>query len=147
MDKKYGIFFEITHIQSLLNGVFDSFAEGKGEFSSLGGFSPDVDICESSSELIVTFEVSGVDVNALKLTLLRDRIILEGNKSRSKKNSSDYICMERAFGKFRRMLPLTSAVNTHNAEARLHNGLLVVRIPKLTDRRGKAIIINIEEKK
>ena len=145
MDKKYGVFFEITHIQSLLNRIFDSFVEDRSEFSSLGGFSPDVDICESPTELTITFEVSSLDAENMSLTVSRDKITLKGTKERKKNLSSGYVCMERTFGNFKRTIPLTAAVNTHEAVAKLQNGLLVVRMPKLNERRGKAVTINIEE--
>ncbi len=145
MDRKYGVFFEITHIQSLLNRIFESFVEDRSEFSSLGGFSPDIDICESETELIITFEVAGVDIQSLNLTVSRNKITLSGNKERKRKGLTSYVCMERTFGGFKRSVPLTAPVNTHEADAKLHNGLLIVKMPKLKERRGHIVAIDIEE--
>ncbi len=52
------------------------------------------------------------------------------------------------FGKFRRVIPLAAAINTHKAEARLKGGVLSVRFPKVSNKRGEEVNIpvqNVEE--
>ena len=55
---------------------------------------------------------------------------------------------DRLFGKFRRVIPLAAAINTHKAEARLQGGVLSVRFPKVPNKRGEEVNIpvqNVEE--
>ena len=51
---------------------------------------------------------------------------------------------ERAFGKFRRVINLGVPVNTHRAEAVLAEGFLTIRFPKVPNRRGEEVRIEVK---
>jgi HSP20 family protein len=52
--------------------------------------------------------------------------------------------MERNFGGFRRVVELPSAVDTNNIQASFKHGILVITLPKIEDRRGQCIKVEIE---
>lgn len=147
MERNYGVFFEITQIQSMLNRIFDSLLEEQAEYNAVSGFAPDVDILETAGELIVSFELPGVDSDELEMIVSDGKVFLEGSKKKKDRSRMRFICMEREFGKFRRIVPLIGAVNPHKARAVLANGILSVRFPRVVDRRGKSIKIDIQEEK
>ena len=51
---------------------------------------------------------------------------------------------ERGFGPFRRVIQLGVPVNTRLAKATLNNGLLRICFPKVPNRRGEAVPIEVE---
>jgi HSP20 family molecular chaperone IbpA len=52
--------------------------------------------------------------------------------------------MERPQGRFTRAIDLDLAVDLAGAEAKLRDGLLVIAIPRLKDRRGRETVIPVE---
>jgi HSP20 family protein len=66
-------------------------------------------------------------------------------KRRAPRGAISHLCSERGFGAFARTVPLRWSVKTRGATAKLENGLLTVRLPKLADRRGAEFRIPIKE--
>jgi HSP20 family molecular chaperone IbpA len=57
---------------------------------------------------------------------------------------ASFLCVERTFGKFRRSFELTGCLNMGMVRAVLKNGILVLCIPKCSERRGKRKRIKVE---
>jgi len=53
--------------------------------------------------------------------------------------------MERGFGKFKRVVHISSPVNTHKAMTTLSEGVLKVTFPRVPNRRGEEVPIKIAE--
>jgi HSP20 family molecular chaperone IbpA len=56
-----------------------------------------------------------------------------------------HLCSERSFGKFCRIVPLRWTVSIQDSEASVDNGMLVVRMPKIEDRRGVEFKIPVKD--
>ena len=50
---------------------------------------------------------------------------------------TSFLCLERIFGKFQRAFEVRGSVNLGEVSARMANGILVITIPKIADRRGR----------
>ncbi len=50
---------------------------------------------------------------------------------------TSFLCLERIFGKFQRAFEVRGSVNLGEVSARMANGILVITIPKLAERRGR----------
>jgi HSP20 family molecular chaperone IbpA len=55
------------------------------------------------------------------------------------------MCSERSYGKFNRVVPLRWTINVRAAEATLENGILLIKLPKLDDRRGGEFMVRVNE--
>jgi HSP20 family molecular chaperone IbpA len=51
--------------------------------------------------------------------------------------------MEREFGFFKRVIELPASVNTSGIEASLVDGLLVIRLPKIEEKRRGSVTIPV----
>jgi HSP20 family protein len=112
----------------------------------LGAWSPPVDLCETAEAVIVRVEVPGVEASEVELTLTNGALRIAGRKKRrALRGVISHLCSERAYGAFSRTVPLRWPLRTRGASARLENGLLLVRLPKLADRRGAEFKIPIKE--
>jgi HSP20 family protein len=81
----------------------------------------------------------------LELSVHGGNVILRGEKRRAEGDDSGrFHSVERAFGRFRRVINLGAPVNTHKAEAVLHDGLLQIRFPKVPNRRGQEVPIEVK---
>ncbi len=106
---------------------------------------PPVDVYEKGASIIFEFEVPDVNKDNLELLISNDLIVVEGSKTESTREGiKNYICMERSYGKFQRVLKIPSIVDPDNAKAEYKDGILFVTFPRITERRNKSKKINIK---
>jgi HSP20 family protein len=147
-----GPFAEISRIQSEINRLFDNLLELRSsgaEVESGGAWLPSADVYETDNALVVKFEVPGVAMKDVSMTVEGNRLILRGEKRRAggtTSNQGRYHCLERGYGKFKRVVHIASPVNTREATAYLHEGVLEVTFPKVPNRRGGEVTIRVREK-
>lgn len=104
-----------------------------------------VDVFETSEEIVIEVELPGLRREDLELSVLRDILIIEGRKPRPQPPAdSRYLCMERSYGAFRRVVELPGAGDMQNLKARFHAGVLTVRLPRIRERRGQKRKVAIE---
>jgi HSP20 family molecular chaperone IbpA len=56
-----------------------------------------------------------------------------------------HLCSERSYGRFSRIVPLRWTVSVREATAQLANGILLIRLPKIEDRRGTEFKLTVKE--
>jgi len=146
-----GPFAEISRIQSEINRLFDNLLElrqSKGEGGG-GEWLPSADVYETDKELVVKFEIPGVAGKDVTMSVEGNRLIVRGEKHRPEngaKNGGRYHCMERGYGRFKRVVHISSPVNTREAQAYLVDGVLEVTFPKVPNRRGGELSIKVVER-
>ncbi len=92
---------------------------------------PAVDIFENENEVIVEIEVPGISRKNLKIWHCGNHIEVRGVKKEVlKEGQKKYLRLERAFGAFRRIVFLPSAVSSEKTAAYLENGILTVVLKK-----------------
>ncbi|REJ79140.1 MAG: Hsp20/alpha crystallin family protein [Acidobacteria bacterium] len=108
-------------------------------------FAPPVDICENKNTVSVWFELPGVRRESIELTVSAKEIVLEGDKAHSPvtERATSHFCCERRYGRFHRRIILRWAVNINEVSAELRDGVLHLRLPKLIDRRGKSVKVDV----
>lgn len=146
MTKTFGPLLEVARIQSEINRLFDNLLD-LGADDRVGGSSwiPNADILENRESLVVKVELPGVDLDGLQLSVHSGNITIEGHKGRATvPEHSRFQVAERAFGPFRRVIHLGVPVNTRQAKAVLNNGLLRICFPKVPNRRGEAVVIEVK---
>jgi len=142
-----GPFVEISRIQNEINRLFDNLLELRNSGGEAGGdWLPNADVYETEAELVVKFEIPGVALKDVQLAINGNNLIVRGEKKRTEQpKGAKYHSMERGFGKFRRIVHITSPVNTHQAATELVDGVLKVSFPKVPNRRGEEMPIKIDE--
>ena len=143
----FGPFLEITRIQSEINKLFVHLVDLKNsEKGELGAWTPNVDVVETQGEWIVQFELPGVSPDRVHLSVSGNQLMVSGEKDRPRpENAIRFHCVERGYGKFHRAIPIGATVNLRQAQVRFHNGLLKVRFPKVQNRRGDEVEIQVPE--
>jgi HSP20 family protein len=144
MTKGLGSMLEVARIQSEINRLFDNLLDLDAGAKESGSWIPIADIVENDEALIVTVELPGVAPADLQVSTTGGDVILTGEKSRPPVFGSvrSHVA-ERAYGRFRRIIQLGVAVNTHKAEAHLSDGTLRIRFPKVSNRRGEEVGIGV----
>ena len=110
-----------------------------------GSWSPPVDLCESEESVLVKVELAGVSAEQINITLTGTHLTISGEKVRRapRKRGISHLCSECSYGNFNRTLPLRWTISVHDASAELRHGVLVIRLPKLKERRGLAFRVPI----
>jgi len=112
-----------------------------------GTFAPPVDLCETETEISIRVELPGVTADQIKIGLSNNKLRIWGEKKRrpSRRRIMSYHCSERSFGKFGRIVPLRWTVCIRNASAELKSGMLHIHLPKIEDRRGEEVIVEVKD--
>lgn len=107
---------------------------------------PVIDVWEMENEIVVEGEIPGVSSKDFSLVLDRGRLIVEGYKKEPRYNNCQkFYRMEREFGFFKRVIELPVSVDTSGVEASLVDGLLVIKLPKIREKRRRSITIPVSE--
>jgi len=111
-------------------------------------WSPPADLCETEREIVVRLELPGVAADQIKVGLTNSQMRVSGEKKRRvpRNRITSHLCSERNYGRFMRIVPLRWTINVRDASAELANGVLLVKLPKTTDRRGKEFKVQIKDK-
>ncbi|MDQ2856800.1 MAG: Hsp20/alpha crystallin family protein [Acidobacteriota bacterium] len=112
-----------------------------------GTWAPPVDLCESETELHIRVELPGVAADQIKIGLTNSQVRIWGEKKRRvpRNRITSHLCSERNYGRFSRIVPLRWTINVREASAELANGVLLVRLPKTQDRRGKEFKVAVKD--
>ena len=105
---------------------------------------PAIDVFETPREVVIEAEVPGVDPAAIGVTAGDGLVVIEGAKEDEPvPGRVNFLCMERAFGAFRRVVLTGTAVDVTRATAVCRGGVLQVRVPKIEEKRGGPRVIPV----
>ena len=112
-----------------------------------GAWAPPVDVAETQDSIVLRVELPGVTGDQIKIGLCNTKLRIWGEKKRrpARRRIISYMCSERSYGKFNRVVPLRWTINVRDAEATLENGILLIKLPKLDDRRGGEFMVRVND--
>ena len=112
-----------------------------------GAWTPAVDVCETANAICIRIEVPGVPASQIKVSLNSDKIRICGEKKKRnvRQRIISHLCSERNYGRFNRVVPLRWTISVKDTTGELRNGMLVINLPKIKDRRGSEYRVPIAE--
>ncbi|HEX5873338.1 MAG TPA: Hsp20/alpha crystallin family protein [Pyrinomonadaceae bacterium] len=112
-----------------------------------GTWAPPVDLCETENGISIRVELPGVTAEQIKIGLTNTKLRIWGEKKRrpNRRRIISYLCSERSFGKFGRIVPLRWTVSIRDATAEVQNGVLHIYLPKIVDRRGEEVLVEVKD--
>jgi HSP20 family protein len=112
-----------------------------------GTWAPPVDVCETEKLISIRVELPGVPADAIKIGIRNTKLRIWGEKKRrpNRRRIISYLCSERSFGKFGRIVPLRWTFSIRDVTAELSNGILIIHLPKIEDRRGEEVLIAVKD--
>jgi HSP20 family protein len=130
-----------------MNQYFNSLIDSHLNRSALNNINyPRTDIQDSKKEIIIKFDLAGVEKKNIKLSIDDQKILtLEGEKKESKEEKSkEYVKKEIYYGSFKKMIQLPENINEDALTTQFKNGILTVTIPKKATKQPKAKVIPIK---
>ena len=119
-------------------GAGDAFTES-ADILGESRFIP-MDVADLETEYFIEVDLPGVAVDSVNVSVQDQWLVIEGVKRAINEDTGEkvnFLCLERAFGPFRRTLKIPTAVDSDGVAAFYHHGVLTIRLPKLADRRRR----------
>ena len=126
-----------------MDRLFERFLEPPWtEPTTLGDWTPALDLTEGKDAITVTAEVPGVEPKEITVTLDGDMLTIKGEKEEKKEEKDERRHrVERTWGAFLRSVRLPAAVDGSKVTAAFKNGVVTVTLPKTAGARGTTIPI------
>jgi len=102
-------------------------------------YQPAVDIRETSDEVILKYDMPGVDKDNVEITAERNTLTVTGNVDREDLGEAVY--RETRIGNYRREFTLSDDVDPDSITAEMKSGVLTVKVSKPEDVKPKKIEI------
>lgn len=113
--------------------LFDEMIHRPWGFSrEIRGWSPSVDLYETSDAFVVEADLPGVRKEDITVQMQNGDLVLQGWRSLEKSHSDGrYHTMERSSGHFTRQIRLPDSVEKDTIQAEFRDGVLRVILPKI----------------
>jgi len=129
----------VVALQTGVNRAFDAFWRDFGfptfagwDLGQLSGRELRVDVREADKEVEVTAELPGMEEGDVDVSLAGGVLTIRGQTQAERESEDEgYLIRERRVGVVERVVPLPDGLDLDAAQAKLQNGLLEIRIPKL----------------
>lgn len=110
-------------------------------------WTPRCDISETKDSFVVHAELPGLKKEEVQVHYDNENRLLSikgENKSEKKEENEKYYRVERKYGKFERHFTLPKNANGETIGANMHDGVLELTIPKLSEEQSKKTVKNIQ---
>ena len=102
-----------------------------------------IDIQANDEAYLITAAVPGLSADDVTVEVLEDLVTLRGKTETAENGDGDKLISELDFSIFRQ-IRLPESVDADAVEAKVENGLLIVRVPKTEEARPKKIEVKAE---
>lgn len=94
-------------------------------------FAPRINVAETDNDYEVTVDLPGMRAEDFDIELKENELWITGErKEEHEEKGKTWHRVERSMGRFRRVIALTSPVNTENVQAEYKDGVLRLRVEK-----------------
>ncbi len=119
---------------------FRRFGRGGREMA----FVPPLDVEEEKDAFLISLELPGMKKEDVQVTLQGSVLTIRGEKKQEQKNKeADYYCRECVQGSFQRIIELPATVEAKQIDAKFHDGILTIRLPKSEEAKPKQIEVKV----
>ncbi len=143
--RRYESGWGIDNLRHDVDRLFDSFF-GRWSGEGYGAvWIPAIDLEETRDAIFVRAEIPGMTKEEIKIQTVGDKLMISGErKHEAEEKDRHFHRVERAYGKFQRVLQLPVEVQSDKATASYKDGVLQITFPK--SEKAKAREIEIELK-
>jgi HSP20 family protein len=114
---------------------FENYLAVPGGFGTTALRAPAIDLIDEGNEYKLHAEMPGIKKEDINLEVGEDEIEISAESKEEKKEGDEkkgYIRRERRYSKFYRRIPLPQPINPDKVEAELKDGVLTVKLPKIS---------------
>ena len=130
--RRFELFPGIDSIRREMDTLFGSLARPFPTFGTTfrEGWMPALDVYEKDGELVIRLDLPGIEKKDVKVKVLDDVLMIEGERKLEKKiEKENYLCQEAFYGTFTRRIALPNPVEEYEVKATFQNGVLEIHVP------------------
>ncbi|MBC7216761.1 MAG: Hsp20/alpha crystallin family protein [Candidatus Caldatribacterium sp.] len=101
---------------------------------------PPVDVVEGEKEIVLLFDLPGVDQKDIDISVSGDQITVKGER-KPLDSEARFLRQERVFGPFSRTFALRVPVDIDRVTATYRNGVLEIRLPRIEEGKARKVVI------
>lgn len=125
--------------------VVDPFRALRSEFSKQVGMPTEGKqggrVTESDTEVVLAFDLPGVDLNSVEITVVDGLMSITGARCPVKFEGGRSLFADSTFGEFQRSFRLHKSLDSGSIDAVMDLGVLTVTIPKRLEEQAKTVAI------
>ncbi len=134
-------FRDVARLQEEMSRLFD---DRLYRASESVGWTPSCDIYEDEEGVTLRFDLSGVEPKDVDVRFENGVLTLKGERKLEQEDKREnYHRIERSYGTFTRSFSLPGTVDAERIHAEARNGVLSIRVPKLTEARPRSIQVKV----
>ena len=134
----------LQQFQSEMNRLFDRWNGGTAPETGSAAF-PALNVWEEAEQVFVEAELPGLKLEDLEIYVTGgNQLTIKGERKPNVPENSTWHRQEQAFGTFSRSLTLPFPVDPDKVDARLENGVLLVKLAKHESARPRKIPVKAE---
>ena len=137
-------FREVDNLQREMNRMFDSLSSAnRGE--NLGiSYMPAAEMQETADAIHLKLEVPGLEAKDLDVQVTAEAVSISGErKSETKTEEKGVTRSEFRYGRFQRVIPLSTRIQNDKVQAEYKNGVLTLTLPKAEAEKNKVVKVNV----
>ncbi len=137
-------FREVESLQQEMNQLFNSLAprtEGRGNGAA---FMPAVEMQETPEAVHLRLEIPGMEAKDLDVQVTAEAVSVSGERKSEKKTEEKGMTRsEFRYGRFQRIIPLSTKVKNDQVQADYKDGILHLHLPKADAEKNKVFKVNL----
>jgi HSP20 family protein len=98
-----------------------------------------IDVYQTEDYLVIQSAIAGVKPENLDISIERDVITIKGIREKPFEEGGDYFTQECFWGPFSREVILPVEVDPNKAEAKMKEGILMIKLPKISREKKRKI--------
>lgn len=135
---------EVNSLQREMDHLFDTFTPRFNGRSNGIAYVPAAEMSETSNAIQLRLEVPGIEAKDLDVQVTAEAVSISGErKSETKIEEKGMTRSEFRYGKFQRVIPLSTRIQNDKVEAEYKDGVLRLTLPKAEDERNKVVKVNL----
>ena len=104
-----------------------------------------IDVYETDNEIVIKSTIAGVEPEDLDINITSDSVTIRGKRQKDENISAEnYFYQECYWGAFSRSVILPTEIDADKADATIKNGVLTVKLPKLSKTQQKKLKVKVE---
>ena len=136
---------DLVTLQDRMNRLFEDASQRRGDVDNsdeveAADWYPAADVYETEGEYTVSMDLPGIDRSTLDISIDGDRLVIKGQRPAGNEKRHQAECPH---GKFYRTFSVPSSINQNNISAKYKDGVLMVHLPKLPERKAQKVEIKI----
>jgi len=97
-----------------------------------------IDVYETDNEIVIESAIAGVNPQELDISIENDIVVIKGIRKNPLENEEKkYFYQECYWGPFSREIILPREIDAGKAEAKIKNGILIIKMPKIEKEKKK----------